>query len=274
MAVLKPPNSASLFTFRAAAWAMQINTGTYASPVWAWLRGTSKIEPKTTATKQDDSDNDSDGYGSELVTKQKLDISIEGKVKGERSLSSVVPDPGVTFLRALGTQVGYDNVADIRYWRTDDIDEGYRSYFATEYTDVGGGNEDLQNFQATLSGRGKPTRIARPQTTPINEVQRIRLIGTGLGGTFIAKFLGQATAGLAPTATAAQVLTALTGLSTIGAGNVAVTAVAGLNAWDVAFQGTLAGIDVPLLVLDTSALTGSADKGGEVTTLINGQAAA
>ncbi|WP_052070130.1 phage tail tube protein [Rhodococcoides fascians] len=273
MPVLKPPNSASLFTFRAAAWAVQINTGTYASPVWAWLRGTSKFEPKQTPTKQDDSDNDSEGYKSELVTAQKLDISVEGKVKGEKSLSNVIPDPGTTFLRALGTQVGYDNVADLRYWRTDDIDEGYRHFFAVEYSDVGGGNEDIQNYQATLSGRGKPTRIARPQTTPVNEVQRIRLIGTGLSGTYAAKFLGQATAGLAPTATAAQVQTALTGLSTIGANNVAVTAVAGLNAWDVAFQGTLAGIDVPLLVLDTAALTGSADKGGEVTTLINGQAA-
>lgn len=271
MAVLKPPNSASLFTFRGAAWAVQINLATYASPEWAWLRGISKFEPKQTPTKQDDSDLDSEGYKSQLVTAQALDITVEGKVKGERSLSAVVPDPGTSFLRDKGKEVGYDNVVDLRYWRTDDIDEGYRHNFAAEYTDVGGGNEDLQNFNATLSGRGKPTKITRPSSIPVNEVQRIELLGTGLGGTFIAKFLGQSTSGLAPAATTAQVQTALQALSTVGAGNMLVSGTAG--AWVVTAAGSLAGMDIPSIVLDTTSLTGTG-AGGRVVTVTEGQAAA
>jgi hypothetical protein len=270
MAVLKPPNSASLFTFRAASWAVQINTGTAAVPSWVWLRGTSKFEPVQTPTMQDDSDNDSEGYKSELVTAQKLDINVEGKVKGERSLSTVVPDPGTSFLRDKGKEVGYDNIVELRYWRTDDIDEGYRHSFAVKYTDVGGGNEDLQNYQATLSGRGKPTKIARPSTVAVSEVQRIELLGTGLGGTFVAKFLGQATAGLAPAATTAQVQTALQGLSTVGAGNMLVSGVPG--AWVVTAAGTLVGQDLPAIQLDTTSLTGTG-AGGQVITVTQGQAA-
>ncbi|WP_052067989.1 phage tail tube protein [Rhodococcoides fascians] len=271
MAVLKPPNSASLFTFRGAAWAVQINTGSYASPVWQWLRGISKFEPKQTPTKQDDSDIDSEGYKSQLVTAQALDITIEGKVKGEKSLSTVTPDPGTSFLRDKGKEVGYDNIVDLRYWRTDDIDEAYRHNFATEYTDVGGGNEDLQNFNATLNGRGKPTKIARPSATPVNEVQRIELLGTGLGGTFVAKFLGQATTGLAPAATPAQVQTALQALSTVGAGNLLVSGAPG--AWVVTGAGSLAGLDLPTLTLDTTNLTGTG-AGGRVVVVTEGQAAA
>ncbi|MGV8875497.1 MAG: phage tail tube protein [Rhodococcus sp. (in: high G+C Gram-positive bacteria)] len=270
MAVLKPPNSASLFTFRAAAWAVQINTGTFDVPLWVWLRGISKFEPKQTPTKQDDSDIDSEGYKSELVTAQKLDITVEGKMKGAKSLSSVTPDPGATFLRDKGTQVGYDNIVELRYWRTDDIDEGYRHFFAAEYSDVGGGNEDLQNYSAMLSGRGKPTKIARPSTVAVSEVQRIELVGTGLGGTFIAKFLGQPTTGLAPAATTAQVQTALQALSTVGAGNMLVSGAPG--AWIVTAAGTLAGLDLPSITLDTTALTG-AGAGGQVVTLTQGQAA-
>lgn len=163
MPVLKPPNSASLFTFRAAQWATQVNTGTEESPVWAWLRGLSKFEPVQDPTLQDDSDIDSEGYKSELVTAQKLNINAEGMVKGEKSLSTVTPDPGTAFLRAKGKQIGYDNIVQIRYWRTDDLPEAFSHFFAVKWTDVGGSNEDLQKFTATLSGRGKPEAISKPQ---------------------------------------------------------------------------------------------------------------
>ncbi len=160
MPVLRPPNSASLFTFRAAEWAFQIYND---ADVPLFVRGLSKFEPQNDPTMQDDSDIDSEGWKSELVTAQKLNINFEGLMKGEKSGGTVTPDPGAALLRAKGKDKGYDNIVKARYWRTDDLNEAFEHYFAVKWTDVGGSNEDLQKFTGTLSGRGKPTPIAKPQ---------------------------------------------------------------------------------------------------------------
>jgi hypothetical protein len=160
MPVLRPPNSSSLFTFRAAEWAFQIYND---ADVPLFVRGLSKFEPVTDPTMQDDSDIDSEGWKSELVTAQKLNINFEGLMKGEKSGGVVTPDPGAALLRAKGKDKGYDNIVKARYWRTDDLNEAFEHFFAVKWTDVGGSNEDLQKFTGTLSGRGKPTAIAKPQ---------------------------------------------------------------------------------------------------------------
>ncbi|OBK14084.1 hypothetical protein [Mycobacterium asiaticum] len=77
------------------------------------------------------------------------------------------------------------------------------------------------------------------------------------GGTFTATFKGQTTGAVAENATASTLQTALEGLSTIGAGNVAVSGSAG-GPYTIKFQGALASTDVPLLTTDASSLTGGA----------------
>lgn len=266
MPVLRPPNSSSLFTFRAAEWAFQIYND---ADVPLFVRGLSKFEPVTDPTMQDDSDIDSDGWKSELVTAQKLNINFEGLMKGEKSGGVVTPDPGVALLRDKGRDKGYDNIVKARYWRTDDLDEAYEHFFAVKFTDVGGSNEDLQKFTGTLSGRGKPTPITKPVTVNVNEVQLVTVVATG--GTFTLKFLGQTTSALAFNATAAAVNTALEALSTVGAGNVAVTGAAG-GPYTVTFGGTLAAIDVPQLIANGTSLTGP-NAAATVTTPTQGAAA-
>ncbi len=82
-------------------------------------------------------------------------------------------------------------------------------------------------------------------------------LGTQSSGTFTLTYKGQTTAGIAFNATATTVQTALTGLSTIGAGNATVAGSAG-GPYVVSFAGTLAS--------DTTALTGS---GASLTTPAN-----
>lgn len=272
MTVLKPPNSSSLFTFRAAAWGVQINIGTPSSPIWTFLRGLSKFEPKQDPKMADDTDIDSDGWESELVAAQKLNIDVEGLVKGEKSTSLVIPDPGVSHLRKLGKEKGYENIAHLRYWRLDDINEAYEHYFALKYSDAGGGNADLQKFSATLSGRGKPTEISKPQATDVNEIQSITIVGTATGGTAKLGFLGQPTGSLTlGTLTVTALETALTGLSTIGTGNVAVSGNPG-GPWAVTFGGSLAARDVPSLEVVENLLTpsGASQPKVEIKTVVQG----
>lgn len=79
-----------------------------------------------------------------------------------------------------------------------------------------------------------------------NERQQITVNLGSAGEVFRLNFEGAQTADIAFDAAASVVQTALEGLSTIGAGNVVVTGAAG-GPYTVAFQGTLAGQDVPLL---------------------------
>ncbi len=71
------------------------------------------------------------------------------------------------------------------------------------------------------------------------------------GGTFTLTFKGQTTAPIPYDASSEEVQSALTALSSIGAGNVAVS-----GGYEVTFEGTLAGTEQPPLTVDGSSLTG------------------
>lgn len=86
------------------------------------------------------------------------------------------------------------------------------------------------------------------------EIQRVAIVGTATSGTFNLTFRGATASGIAYNASAATVKTALEGLSTIGAGNVAVS---GSGPWDVTFQGDFAFGTQELLQPDGSGLSKS-----------------
>lgn len=91
---------------------------------------------------------------------------------------------------------------------------------------------------------------------PVNEIQSVTFSTPGTAGTFTLSFSGQTTSPIAYNATAAEILTALAALPTIGgAGNVDVTGAAG-GPFTVTFKGALAGVNVPALTADSTALTG------------------
>ncbi|MBM4001476.1 MAG: RHS repeat-associated core domain-containing protein [Planctomycetes bacterium] len=102
---------------------------------------------------------------------------------------------------------------------------------------------------------------------PINEVQRTGFgIGAGMlmGGTFKLALQGDWTGPIAWNAPAADVQTALEGLSGIGSGNVAVTApqqTSSTREWRLTFQNALAGVNVNQITVDTSGI----QKTGHIT---------
>lgn len=101
--------------------------------------------------------------------------------------------------------------------------------------------------------------------TNTNEVQTIAKTGTVTGGSFTAAFDGSTTVTIAYNATAAQVQTALE--SILGVGNVACAggALPGTGV-TVTFKGELAYQNVPLLTIDTTAITGGGSIGAAETT--------
>lgn len=93
-------------------------------------------------------------------------------------------------------------------------------------------------------------------TTTADEAQTITINGSPTGGSFTLSFRGETTDAIAHDADAAAIDAALEALSTIGAGNVAVT---GSGPFTATFGGSLADEDLPLLVADGSSLTGGSD---------------
>jgi len=128
-----------------------------------------------------------------------------------------------------------------------------------------------------MSGDGSSLTITGSYTMDIsniqnerigsNQVQRIQLMDTPTGGTFTVTYAGQTTAGIAYNASASTVETAITGLSTVGAGNVSVTQIEDF-AYLVEFIGDFRGVDADVLVVDGDSLTG-----GTLGTVTRSQAA-
>lgn len=106
-----------------------------------------------------------------------------------------------------------------------------------------------------------------------NEVQQLLFDPAPTGGTFTLSFSGQTTAAITyvngdPSATAANILSALNALSNIAPGDVTVEAVSQTE-YKVTFLVTYAEVNVPLLTTDYTSLLGG-DTSVVVTTVQNG----
>lgn len=175
--VAKAPSSNNLQSTLARDWAVQVDTsGSIGGddPEWEFVRGLSQFAPSFTPGMQDDSDIDSEGYGSQIATTLTASFEGQGRRKGQTAQGNFAQDPGQAFIRRIGRQMGLDNVLRARCWRTDGVDEGYEGLFSVEYTETAGGNDSLDEFSFTMQSRGKPTEIhpvesATGPSTPIDE---------------------------------------------------------------------------------------------------------
>lgn len=253
MAVLEQPESGALSTFKAARYAVQVNTGTTALPVWTWWNGLSKFEPSADPTMQDDTDIFSDGFKSQMVTATSLDVSTEGLIKGLRAGTALPVDPGAAFVRSKQFEVGEDNVIQLRYWRTDELDsQAIVQSFAVNYKDVGGSNEDLQKFTADLKGRGKFVKVAKPGAAPQVKLISFNSATAITAGTWTLSINGETATALAWNITAAALKTAIEALAIV-TGTVTVTGTVATG-----FSVTFATDYVNTMSADGSGLTPAA----------------
>lgn len=101
----------------------------------------------------------------------------------------------------------------------------------------------------------------------VNEIQRVTITGTPMGGSFPLTYSGQTASGIPFNATATQVQAALIGLSNIGAGDVLCTGgpLPGTPV-DVEFTGALGGTNVSAMTTSSGSLTGGTSPAVAVTT--------
>lgn len=232
---LNAPDSASLHAALARDYAVQINTAAAGSPpTWVFVMGLNKVSPTTDTTMQDDGDIHSNGRKSQIATAIGENLELGGLRKGSRT-PNFVPDPGIERLRYHGSKIGYENIAHIRYWRTDEIDEAKEGYYAVNFSGGGEDKEGLLSWTATLTGRGQAQDIEKPrEATKVT----ITLPGSLTGGDWTLDVDDETTAAIVYNAAASAVKSALEALPNVGAGNATVTGVAG-GPYTVTVPGTV-----------------------------------
>ncbi|MHD0300736.1 phage tail tube protein [Rhodococcus qingshengii] len=175
------------------------------------VRGLSSVSPIFEGSEQDDSDIDSEGFASQIVTGLAFRIEGGGKRKGENT-AGFVDDPGQNFLRKKGRQTGTANIVTARIYRRDDLPDAYEAETTVKWTDSAAGDKNaLQEFSFTLSGRGKPRDIVKPLVPSGTQVFTVG-VGAATAGTFTLTWNGKTTTALAYNATAAAIKAALVAL--------------------------------------------------------------
>ena len=92
-------------------WYLDVNTGTFATPIWTGVFGVTDFKPINNGDLQDDSDFDGGGYKSQVQTA--IEWGIELKVK--RAVTTASPtayDPGQEVLRLASLGLGTGNSVD------------------------------------------------------------------------------------------------------------------------------------------------------------------
>jgi hypothetical protein len=161
---LQPPDSTGYASALSRDWCVQVNLafGTGAPDNWAWVFGLTKAGPTNQPNLVDDGDIYGGGYDSQIATAQAGSLVLEGIYKGPIVDDVITLPPSLLYLRGRGKEVGYKNLAQMRFWRADSIDIAEQVVGAVQWQD---GTEDwrgLFQYTSTLVFRGKPTTITKP----------------------------------------------------------------------------------------------------------------
>lgn len=161
---LNPPDSTGYASALSRDWHVQVNTnwGTSSPANWEWVFGLTTFGPTQTPNLVDDGDIYGGGYDSQIATAQAGTVVMNGIYKGPIVDGEIQLPPALLYLRNRGKAVGYENLAQIRYWRSDSLDIAEQVTGAVQWSD---GTEDRRGlfiFNTTLVMRGKPTAIAKP----------------------------------------------------------------------------------------------------------------
>jgi hypothetical protein len=119
---------------------------------WTRVRGVTDFKPAIAATMQDDSDYDSNGWGSDVKTMLKW--SLVTKIKRGLGLITGIYDPGQELIRAAHDQFGSAGVVQARWYE--------RGTSAGDWSPDGGNTSALSTVTVTLTGTGARTPITNP----------------------------------------------------------------------------------------------------------------
>lgn len=156
----------SVRSMLAKDWQVDVDTASNPpAPTWVQIRGLKSMQEQISETEMDDSDFDSGGYGSDIVTQRKVVLALTSSRKQVVQVG-FADDPGQAFVRQAGRLVGYGASIFARYYRKDGAPDAYYGECHVVGVGGGGGNvTDLEGFSPSLKFHGQPTPITNPLTT-------------------------------------------------------------------------------------------------------------
>ena len=146
----------------ARRWKLEVDTADSAvSPTWVPVRGIGEFTDKQDDKMQDDTDYDSDGYGSE--TKTLINWSNELTLVTKTNATTGVLDAGQAKLKAARRQFGEAGTVHIRWYdRNGVVGDAWEGWASVGWDPQGGSADDLDKVKVTLRGQGAPIAITNP----------------------------------------------------------------------------------------------------------------
>jgi hypothetical protein len=144
----------------ARKFAIDVNTGSLATPVWTRVKGVTGLSPTVDSNLEDDSDYDSDGWGSS--TKTGMTWSLEISVARKVGIESGAYDPAQEFLRVAAERFGPAGSVQVRWYDRNGGPESYRGVATVAYSAEGGAYTALATATITLTGQGARLPITNP----------------------------------------------------------------------------------------------------------------
>lgn len=148
---------------------------------WTFVRGITSFNPTVSKTRQDAGDFHSGNWGASTSTEAtwSLEIGVLRKLDVDSD-----PDPGVELLRAKDGELGTDEEVEVRWWRSDGLDDAYQGKASVDFSSAGGEKTALQGATITLAGVGARATIAKPTVSAASSiVARPNTAGLSVGQT-------------------------------------------------------------------------------------------
>lgn len=143
-------------------------TTAISSSDWVKVRGIKNFQPVVNTTNQDDSDYDSDGWGSQTSTKLDWQMTATVGRKVDKTTTPPSYDVGQEALRAVAGTLGDSNTASLRWCEMGPSVrvEAYTGQALVTWTEAGGAMDALDDVNITMVGQGPRTPITHPYPLP------------------------------------------------------------------------------------------------------------
>ena len=141
---------------RASKFALQVDTASSQSnPTWLTVFGVFNFQPNVDYTMQDNSDYDSDSWGSDFPTQRKWNAAVSLRDK----LYGGVQDPGQAALQTAAD--GLEQV-HVRFFDRKGGAEAYEGWAYVQWQPQGGDVTAESTTNVTLNGQGEREKISNP----------------------------------------------------------------------------------------------------------------
>jgi hypothetical protein len=150
-----------LISLLAARMTVEIDsTPTAGSPTWIPVRGVAELDPKLDQSEEDDTDYDTDGWGSSVVTLLTWSLTLKLIRKAQGTTDAY--DPGQEVIRTAHDQLGGAALVHVRWYDKAGLPEAYEGWASVKWSSAGGDSSKLDIANVILGGNGAREAITNP----------------------------------------------------------------------------------------------------------------